>query len=160
MTQIALFPGTFDPITLGHQDLIQRAAKIFPEIIVAVAENKSKAPLFSLTQRVTMIEQALQHIPNVSVAGFDNLLVDFATYNKSAIILRGVRITADFEYELQLSNVNRALNTNLETLFLTPSENFSFVSSTVVKELAQLGGDVSKFVHPAVAKALNGVSWR
>lgn len=160
MTQIALFPGTFDPITLGHQDLIQRAAKIFPEIIVAVAENKRKAPLFNLDQRVTMVEQALQHIPNVLVVGFDNLLVDFAKQHKSAIILRGVRVTADFEYELQLSNVNRALNTNLETLFLTPSENFAFVSSTVVKELAQLGGDVSKFVHPAVAKALNGVSWR
>lgn len=160
MTQTAIFPGTFDPITLGHQNLIQRAANIFPEIVVAVAENKQKKPLFSLEQRVNLIRQVLVDVPNIKVAGFSNLLVDFAKEHNSSIILRGVRITTDFEYELQLSSANSTLNPKLETLFLTPSENYGFISSTIVKEIAQMQGDVSKFVHPLVAQALNGVSWR
>lgn len=160
MTQIAIFPGTFDPITYGHQNLIERAANIFPQIIVAVAENKNKKTLFSLEQRVGMISNSLKHIKNVRVEGFSNLLVNFANTRKATLIIRGVRVVADFEYELQLAHMTRSLSQNLETVFLTPAEKNSFISSSLVKEVASLGGDVSAFVTPEVIKALKGATWR
>jgi pantetheine-phosphate adenylyltransferase len=160
MTQLAVFPGTFDPITYGHQDLIERAAQIFDRVIVAVAENKNKNSLFSLEQRVAMISSSLQHLKNISIQGFSNLLVEFANTNKATVIVRGVRVVTDFEYELQLANMNRSLDPKLETVFLTPSERNSFISSSLVKEVAALGGDVSAFVNPEISKALKAVKWR
>jgi len=160
MTQIAIYPGTFDPITHGHEDLIARAANIFTKVIVAIAENNAKTPLFNLGQRISMAQQAMHKYPNVSVMGFSNLLVDFAAENNAQIIIRGVRVTADFEYELQLANMNRALNMNLETVFLTPSEKYSYVSSSLVREIAMLGGDVFGFVNNDVVKAFQGITWR
>jgi pantetheine-phosphate adenylyltransferase len=160
MTQIAVFPGTFDPVTYGHQDLITRAAKIFSKVIVAVAENKAKSTIFDLQQRVDMLSNALKDLKNVQVHGFSNLLVDFAQAQHATVIIRGVRVVNDFEYELQLANMNRTLQPDLETVFLTPAEKYSFVASTLVKEVARLGGDISKFVNPNVAKALQGVVWR
>jgi pantetheine-phosphate adenylyltransferase len=160
MTKIAIFPGTFDPITLGHQDLIQRAASLFDKIIVAVAENEPKAPIFTLDQRISMAQEALQKYKNVQVQGFNNLLVDFAKSHDAVVILRGVRIANDFEYELQLAYMNKSLNPKIETLFLTPEEKYSYISSTFVREIAKLKGDVSSFVNPQVKRALEGVKWR
>lgn len=160
MTKIAVFPGTFDPITYGHQDLIERAAKIFSTVIVAIAENKNKVPLFSLQQRIDMTAAAFCKISNVQVKGFSNLLVDFANAQNASVIIRGVRVVTDFEYELQLANMNRSLQPNLETVFLTPADQFSFISSSLVKEVACLGGDVSPFVNADVVARLNGVTWR
>lgn len=154
MTNIAVFPGTFDPITYGHKDLIARAAKIFASVIVAVAESKNKKPLFTLQQRVEMLEQELQGINNIQIKGFSTLLVDFARENKASAIVRGVRVVTDFEYELQLANMNRSLAPDMETIFLTPEEKHSYISSSLVKEAALLGGDISKFVSPNVAKQL------
>lgn len=159
MTQIAVFPGTFDPITVGHQDLIQRAANIFEHVIVAVAENAAKSPLFTIEQRIAMTKNALLHKKNVQVKGFHNLLVHFAREHNAQVIVRGVRIATDFEYELQLSNMNRSMDANIETIFLTPTEKYSYVSSTLVKEIAKLHGDVSSFVNPEVVKALKSVIW-
>jgi pantetheine-phosphate adenylyltransferase len=159
MTQIAIYPGTFDPITYGHEDLISRAANIFTTVIVAIAESAVKEPLFSLEQRITMAQQAMHKYPNVNVIGFSNLLADFAQEQNAQIIIRGVRITADFEYELQLANMNRALDKRLETIFLTPSEKYSYVSSSLIREIAQLGGDVSSFVNKDVVQALQAVTW-
>lgn len=156
MATIAIFPGTFDPVTLGHQDLIARAAKIFTRVIVAVAENVHKKPIFNLQQRIDMLNNAMRSVTNVEVKGFSNLLVDFARQHDANIIVRGVRVVTDFEYELQLASMNRNLAPHLETIFLTPAQEFSYISSSMVKEVAQLGGDVSKFVNAEIVAALKG----
>lgn len=155
MKQKAIYPGTFDPVTNGHVDIITRAANIFPELIVAVANNKAKRPFFPLETRIDLVNEAVGHIPGVTVVGFDNLLIDFALEQKANIILRGLRAVADFEYEFQLAGMNRKLSQQVETLFLTPSENLMFISSTLVREIAALNGDVSQFVPAAVVNQLN-----
>jgi pantetheine-phosphate adenylyltransferase len=151
---IAIYPGTFDPATLGHLDLISRAAKLFDEVIVGVAENRDKTPLFTLEERVEMLKQAANGLDNVSVIGFNNLLIDCARQYNADTILRGLRAVSDFEYEFQLAAMNRHLDPGIETTFLTPSESYAFLSSTLIKEVASLGGDVTEFVPPQVIKAL------
>lgn len=150
----AIYPGTFDPVTNGHSDLIVRASKLFNEVIIGVASSPSKQPRFDLAKRVAMIEQVTQHLPNVTVVGFSGLLVDFAKEHKAKVLIRGLRAVSDFEYEFQLANMNRRLYSELESVFLTPSEGNSFISSTLVKEVALHQGDVSQFVHPIVKAAL------
>lgn len=154
MKNSAIYPGTFDPVTNGHLDIIHRAAKIFPKIVVAVASNRSKRPYFPLDVRIKMIEDALDGLPGVSVIGFDCLLIDFVHEQKADIILRGLRAVNDFEYEFQLAGMNRKLSPNVETVFLTPSDHLMFISSTLVREIASLKGDVSQFVPEAVLEAL------
>jgi len=149
-----LYPGTFDPITNGHIDLVERACRLFDNVIVAVAASSRKNPLFSLEERVELACDALSHLPNVSVVGFDILLVDFVKQQKAQAVLRGLRAVSDFEYEFQLANMNRALAPDMESLFLTPAEHLSFISSSIVREIAMLGGDVSKFVAQPVEAAL------
>ncbi|QLF93054.1 pantetheine-phosphate adenylyltransferase [Pseudomonas sp. ABC1] len=150
-----LYPGTFDPMTLGHGDLVERAARLFDEVIIAVAANPRKNPLFSLEKRVELAQAVTQHMPNVKVVGFSTLLAHFVKEQQANCFLRGLRAVSDFEYEFQLANMNRQLAPDVESLFLTPSEKYSFISSTLVREIAALGGDISNFVHPAVAEALN-----
>lgn len=150
----AIYPGTFDPITNGHLDIIDRAAKIFPEIIIAVATNKAKSPFFPLETRIQLIKEAVSHLPGVQVFGFNNLLMDFVQEQQANVILRGLRAVSDFEYEFQLAAMNRRLYKQVETMFLTPSENFMFISSTLVREIANFNGDVSQFVPPGVVKEL------
>ncbi len=159
MSKTAIFPGTFDPITVGHEDLIQRAASIFERVIVAVAKNPAKNPLFSLEERITLAQQAVGNSKNVMVQGFDNLLIHFARQHNASVIVRGVRIATDFEYELQLSNMNRSMDSHIETIFLTPAEKFSYISSSLVKEIAKLNGDITCFVNPQVAQALKSIEW-
>ncbi|TXR51843.1 pantetheine-phosphate adenylyltransferase [Reinekea thalattae] len=154
MTRIVVYPGTFDPITLGHMDLIERGLRQFDKLVVAVAASPKKNPLFSLENRVALAKEVTQGLGNVEVIGFSNLLVDFAREQGAQAILRGLRVVSDFEYEFQLANMNRVLAPDLESLFLTPSEQFSFISSTFVREISFLKGDVSKMVHPAVEAAL------
>lgn len=154
MKQRAIYPGTFDPVTNGHIDIITRAAKLFPEIIVAVASNQSKHPYFSLEKRIQFIEEALDGITGVTVIGFNQLLIDLVQEQHAQIILRGLRAVNDFEYEFQLAGMNRKLAPDIETVFLTPSEHLMFISSTLVREIAHLNGDVSQFVPPCVVKAL------
>ncbi len=149
-----LYPGTFDPITNGHIDLVERACRLFDSVIVAVAASTRKNPLFTLEERVELARETLDHLPNVSVVGFDILLVDFVKQQNAQAVLRGLRAVSDFEYEFQLANMNRALAPNMESLFLTPAEHLSFISSSIVREIAMLGGDVSKFVAPPVEAAL------
>jgi pantetheine-phosphate adenylyltransferase len=151
----AIYPGTFDPLTNGHSDLVIRAAKLFDEVIVAVAANPSKQPMFSLDERVALAQQVFKHAPNVSVMGFSGLLAEFAREHQAQVLLRGVRAVADFEYEFQLASMNRQLNPDLDSLFMTPSEKNTFISSTLVKEVARHGGDVSRFVAPVVLTALS-----
>lgn len=151
----AMYPGTFDPITNGHADLIERAANMFDEVIVAIASNPTKRPLFTLEERVNLITQVCAKLDNVTVTGFSGLLVDFAKNNKADILVRGLRAVSDFEYEFQLANMNRRLNPDLESVFLTPSEENSFISSTLVKEVALHKGNVAQFCHPIVLDALN-----
>lgn len=155
MKSKAIYPGTFDPVTNGHVDIITRAASIFPELIVAIASNNPKRPFFSLAERIAFVQEAVKTLPNVSVVGFDTLLVNFAQVQGASIILRGLRAVSDFEYEFQLAGMNRKLSKNIETMFLTPSENFMFISSTLVREIAMLGGDVSGFVPDVVVQALS-----
>lgn len=155
MKKKAIYPGTFDPVTNGHIDIISRAARLFPELIVAVASSKVKHPYLDLDTRIRLLEESVGHLPGVKVLGFDVLLIDFALEQKAEIILRGLRAVTDFEYEFQLAGMNRKLSKQVETLFLTPSENLMFLSSTLVREIASLNGDVSSFVPDAVVKELN-----
>ncbi len=151
---IVVYPGTFDPITNGHTDIVQRAARMFDKVIVAVAANPKKNPLLALEKRVELTRQVLSHLPNVEVKGFSNLLAEFVTEQQGNVILRGLRAVSDFEYEFQLADMNRKLAPGVESLFLTPTNHLSFVSSTLIREIASLGGDVSEFVAPEVAQAL------
>ncbi|MBA2648775.1 MAG: pantetheine-phosphate adenylyltransferase [Legionella sp.] len=155
MPKKAIYPGTFDPVTNGHVDIICRAASIFPELIVAVATNKAKQPYLCLKTRIGLLREVLSHLPSVRVIGFENLLIDFAIEQQASIILRGLRAVSDFEYEFQLAGMNRKLSKTIETLFLTPSENLMFISSTLVREIALLKGDVSQFVPNCVVEALH-----
>src|SRR5210317_848723 len=155
MTVAAMYPGTFDPITLGHEDLVKRAALLFDRVVVAIADNPgSKAPLFTTEERVAMAQSALADLDNVEVTGYAGLTVDFAEANGLRVIIRGLRAVSDFEYEFQLANMNRHLTDEVETAFLTPTEKYTFISSSLVKEVAELGGDVSEFVSPKVKEAL------
>ncbi len=150
----AVYPGTFDPITNGHTDLVERAARLFDRVIVAVAKSPSKAPAFGLDQRVAMATEVLAHLDNVEVCSFDSLLVDYVRERDAQVILRGLRAVSDFEYEFQLASMNRQLAPEVETMFLTPAEHYAFVSSSLVREIAGLGGDVTAFVHSKVVAAL------
>ncbi len=154
MTIKAIYPGTFDPVTNGHSDLIVRASKLFSEVIIGVAASPSKKPRFNLNERVAMIKEVTKDLTNVSVVGFSGLLVDFADQHQAKVLIRGLRAVSDFEYEFQLANMNRRLSPELESVFLTPAEENSFISSTLVKEVALHLGDVSQFVHPVVKAAL------
>ena len=153
---IAIYPGTFDPLTNGHTDLIERAARMFDKVVVAIAESPHKQPAFPLAERISLARSVLaEHAcGNAEVTGFDNLLANFVAEQKAGVILRGLRAVSDFEYEFQLASMNRHLARNVETVFLTPAEEFSFISSSLVKEIARLDGDVSKFVNRRVAAAL------
>ena len=149
-----VYPGTFDPITIGHVDLVERACRLFDRVVVAIASSERKRPLFSLEERIGLCEAALGHIRNVEIVGFDILVVKFLRERKGCAVLRGLRAVSDFEYEFQLANMNRAMDPDFETVFLTPADHLSFISSTLVREIASLQGDVSKFVHPSVRAAL------
>lgn len=150
----AIYPGTFDPITSGHSDLVHRASTLFDRVIVAIAANPKKSPLFSLDERVDMAQQVLSADSNVIILPFDSLLVDFAHKQEANVILRGLRAVSDFEYEFQLAGMNRRLAPDIETLFLTPGEKFTYISSGLVREIASLGGNVTEFVDPLVETAL------
>ncbi|WP_406665530.1 pantetheine-phosphate adenylyltransferase [Gallaecimonas sp. GXIMD1310] len=154
MTIRVIYPGTFDPITNGHTDLVERAARLFSQVVVGVAANPSKKPMFSLDERVQLARDVVAHLDNVAVVGFSGLLIDFASQQGATVLIRGLRAVSDFEFEFQLANMNRRLKPDLESVFLTPAEENSFISSTLVKEVALHGGDVSQFVHPKVADAL------
>lgn len=151
---IVLYPGTFDPITRGHSDIVERAANIFDRVILAVAGSTGKRTAFSADERVHLARQALAHLDRVEVMRFDGLLADFARSQGARLVLRGLRAVSDFEYEFQLANMNRHLAPTLDTIFLTPSEHYSYISSSLVREIASLGGDVTQFVHPSVLAAL------
>jgi len=153
-TESVIYPGTFDPITNGHVDLVERAARLFDRVVVAIAHSEKKTPLFSLDERVKLCQSSLSHLDNVEVVGFSNLLTDFTKSQGARCVLRGLRAVADFEYEFQLANMNRAMYPEFESLFLTPSEHLSYISSTLVREIAALDGDISPFVPPQVASAL------
>jgi pantetheine-phosphate adenylyltransferase len=149
-----IYPGTFDPITNGHTDLIERASRLFDEVLVAVAYNSRKKPLLELEERCDLVRQATAHVPNVTVMGFSNLLAEFVRSQNATVILRGLRAVSDFEYEFQLADMNRRLAPELESVFLTPTNHLSYISSTLIREIASLGGDISEFVDPAVQDAL------
>lgn len=150
----AIYPGTFDPMTNGHLDLAQRASRLFEQVIVAVAKNPSKTPVFTSCERIALAKEALKDLPNVKVCGFDGLLIHCAKQHHAQLILRGLRAVSDFEYEFQLASMNRNMMPDLETLFLTPAEQHSFISARLVREIASLGGDVAQFVPQVVANAL------
>ena len=152
--RIAVYPGTFDPLTSGHEDLVRRASKLFERIIIGVAESRSKRPLFTLGERVEIAREVLSDYPNVEIYGFDCLLMDFMRQHGASVIIRGLRAVSDFEYEFQMAGMNRNLYPDVETVFLTPSDQYMFVSATMVREIATLGGDVSKFVPAQVQKRL------
>lgn len=154
MKRNAIYPGTFDPITNGHQDLLRRAASIFDRVIVAIAANPNKAPLFPLATRVELARRVLHELPNVEVLGYSGLTVDFARKHDVHVIVRGLRAISDFEFEFQLANMTRHIDRDIETVFMTPQEQFTFISSTLVREIALLGGDVREFVHPLVEAEL------
>ena len=150
----AMYPGTFDPFTNGHNDLVRRACRIFEHVVVAIAANPGKTPLFTLEQRVDLARRVLADVPNVEVMGYTGLTVDFARQQGLNVIMRGLRAVSDFEFEFQLATMSRHLNGEVETVFLTPTEQFNFISSTLIREIASLGGKVGEFVHPIVAEAL------
>lgn len=154
MNRTAVYAGTFDPITSGHTDIAMRTAKMFDRVILAVADNADKKPLFTLDQRIELANEVLQDVEHVEVVGFSGLLIDFVRSMGASVILRGLRAVSDFEFEFQLASMNRRLDSGIETVFLTPSENYTFVSASLVKEVAKYGGDVTDFVHPAVNQAL------
>jgi pantetheine-phosphate adenylyltransferase len=153
-TKTVIYPGTFDPITNGHVDLTERAARLFDRVVVAIAHSEKKTPLFNLEERVALCQQSLSHVENVEVVGFSNLLTDFARSQGANCVLRGLRAVADFEYEFQLANMNRAMWPEFESIFLTPSEHLSYISSSLVREIAALDGDITPFVPDQVAAAL------
>ena len=151
---IAVYPGTFDPLTRGHEDLVRRAARLFERVVVGIAESRGTRPIFTLAERVDIAREVLAPLPNVTVHGFDCLLMEFVNQHNARVILRGLRAVSDFEYEFQMAGMNRNLYPDVETLFLTPGEQYMFVSATMVREIASLGGDVSKFVPPHVLECL------
>ena len=153
-TNTVIYPGTFDPITNGHVDLTERAARLFDRVVVAIAHSEKKTPLFNLEERIALCESALGHLDNVEVVGFSKLLTDFAKSQNARCVLRGLRAVSDFEYEFQLANMNRAMYPEFESVFLTPAEHLSYISSSLVREIASLGGDISPFVPQQVATAL------
>ncbi len=152
--RIAVYPGTFDPITNGHTDLVSRAARVFSKVVIAIADSPHKKPLFSLEERIALSRNEMAHLDNVEVVGFSNLLVEFVQQIGGSVIVRGLRAVSDFEYEFQLASMNRHIAPTVETLFLTPDEDYSFISSTLVKEVARLNGDVSEFVCEEVQLAM------
>ena len=153
--QRAVYPGTFDPMTMGHVDLVKRASKLFDSVIIAIASSDSKKPMFSLEERIEIGNQIFADDPKVEVVGFSGLLVNFAKENDANILIRGLRVVADFEYEFLLANMNRAMSPDIESVFLTPKEEYSYISSSLVKEIATMGGDVTRFVDPVTLEALN-----
>lgn len=150
----AIYPGTFDPLTRGHEDLVRRAAALFDTVVVGVADSRGKHPFFTVGERIELAREVLSAYPNVSVFGFSGLLRDFVVSQQGTVILRGLRAVSDFEYEFQMAGMNRQLIPDVETVFLTPGDKYQFVSATIVREIAVLGGDVAKFVHPKVAESL------
>ena len=153
--QRAVYPGTFDPMTMGHVDLVKRASKLFDSVIIAIASSDSKKPMFSLEERIEIGNKIFADDAKVEVVGFSGLLVNFAKDNDANILIRGLRVVADFEYEFQLANMNRAMSPDIESVFLTPKEEYSYISSSLVKEIATMGGDVTRFVDPVTLEALN-----
>ncbi|MFY9328772.1 MAG: pantetheine-phosphate adenylyltransferase [Georgfuchsia sp.] len=151
---IAVYPGTFDPLTRGHEDLVRRAAKLFDRVVIAIAESQRKGPWFTLEERMTMARDVLAVYPNVEVLGFDTLLIDFVHSLGANIVLRGLRAVSDFEYEFQMAGMNRKLHPDIETVFMTPAEQYTYISATMVREIASFGGDVSAFVNPQVLAML------
>ena len=149
-----VYPGTFDPVTNGHIDLVERASRLFDKVVIGIASSQRKSPLFTIEERIELASESLQHVPNVEIHGFDCLLVNFVSDCNADAIMRGLRAVSDFEYEFQLANMNRALSPDIESIFLTPSEKFSYISSSLVREISSLKGDVSQFVPSNVAKAL------
>jgi pantetheine-phosphate adenylyltransferase len=154
MSSRAMYPGTFDPFTNGHNDLVRRASRIFDKVVVAIAANPNKAPLFPLEKRIELARKVVADLPNVAVMGYTGLTVEFAVQNDLNVMMRGLRAVSDFEFEFQLATMSRHLSDQVETVFLTPTEQFNFISSTLIREIASLGGDVREFVHPVVAAAL------
>lgn len=155
MLKVAIYPGTFDPMTNGHIDVVKRAAKMFDQVILAVAANPGKGPFFSLDERVELATQVLGDMPNVKVMGFSGLLVKFAKEQGASVIVRGLRAIADFEYEVQLAGLNRQMEPDIETVFIAASQEYSFLSSSIVREIAKLGGELDTFVHPIIVQALD-----
>ena len=151
---IAIYPGTFDPLTRGHEDLVRRAANMFPQLVVGVADSRSKKPFFAQQERIDIAREVLEHYPNVQIKGFAGLLKDFVKAEGGRVIVRGLRAVGDFEYEFQMAGMNRALMPGVETIFLTPSEQYQFISGTMVREIAVMGGDVGQFVFPSVERWL------
>lgn len=156
--RIAIYPGTFDPITRGHEDLVRRAAGLFDKLILAIAESPAKQPRFTLAERVEMAREILGDVRNVEIVGFNTLLMDFVHERGAKVIVRGLRAVSDFEYEFQMAGMNRSVYPEVETVFLTPGEQYMFISATMVREIARLGGDVSKFVQPCVNKRLRAIT--
>ena len=153
-----MYPGTFDPITNGHQEIIRRSARLFDRVVVAIAASPDKTPTFDLAKRIELARNVLTELPNVDVEGYEGLTVDFALNHGLKVIIRGLRAVSDFEYEFQLASMNRHLQEQVETVFLTPTDEYSFLSSSLVREIAALGGDVTRFVHPTVARALRDLN--
>jgi len=156
--RVAIYPGTFDPITRGHEDLLRRAATLFDRLILAIAESPSKQPRFTLAERVDMAREVVGDLPNIEIVGFNTLLMSFVHEMGAKVIVRGLRAVSDFEYEFQMAGMNRSLFPEVETVFLTPGEQYMFISATMVREIARLGGDVGKFVHPSVEKRLRATT--